>query len=402
MFGSHLSIAGGLVGALHEATGLGLDTVQVFTKNQRQWSVAPLDPGAALEWVSELARLKWQGRAVAHDSYLINLASPDDSPGGLWEKSLATMRIEISRCAALAIPFLVSHPGAHMIKEGPLDGAARVEAGLVRIARAYGRLLRESRDVPVTICLENTAGGGTTLGRSFEELARLRELILQEAGHNADLNGVAGGRIGFCLDTCHALAAGYDISASDETGRARSLAEGRRLGKAMLDEFDRVCGLANLRVLHLNDSHGALGSHIDRHAHIGQGRVALGAFAAVVSHPGLARAPKIMETPKEPSSGGEPMDLLNLRVLKALEAGAEPVVEAPASPAAAAPTRSAKKGSSTPAVTKASKKKPAKTAAKKAAKKVAKKAPRKAPKQATTQKPSRPAPARRRSPGSSS
>lgn len=390
MFGSHLSIAGGLVGALHEATGLGLDTVQVFTKNQRQWSVAPLDPGAALEWVSELARLKWQGRAVAHDSYLINLASPDDSPGGLWEKSLATMRIEITRCAALAIPFLVSHPGAHMIKEGPLDGAARVEAGLVRIARAYAKLLRETRDVPVTICLENTAGGGTTLGRSFEELARLRELILQEAGHNADLNGVTGGRIGFCLDTCHALAAGYDISGKDEAGRARSLAEGRQRGRAMLEEFDRVCGLANLRVLHLNDSQGVLGSHIDRHEHIGLGCVALGAFAAVVSHPALARAPKIMETPKEESPGGEPMDALNLRLLRALQAGDEPVVEAPPKKEAKSPKPAGTKAAPRPAVKQT------------AGKKVAKKAAKKATKKATVRKPAKPRASRARKPGSAS
>lgn len=330
MFGSHLSVAGGLVNALHDATRLSLDTVQVFTKNQRQWAVPPLDPAAARDWLSELDRLGWQRRTVAHDSYLINLASPDDSPGGLWEKSIASMREEITRAAALSIPFLVSHPGAHMIKDGPLDDEARVEAGLVRIARAYKQLLRETRGVPVSICLENTAGGGTTLGVRFEHLARLRELILNEAGADADLalthahderseSWGRGARIGFCLDTCHALAAGYDISATEPTtGAKRTHAQGRALAAAMLDRFDETCGLANLRVLHLNDSLGKHNSRIDRHAHIGQGHVAPGAFGGIVCDPRLAHTPKILETPKEADPKGLPMDTVNLRTLRRL------------------------------------------------------------------------------------
>lgn len=324
MFGSHLSVAGGLVNALVEARALKLDTVQVFTKNQRQWAAPPLDPAAARDWLAGLDELGWRDRTVSHDSYLINLASPDDSPGGLWEKSIASMRDEIERCQALSIPYLVSHPGAHMLKDGDRPEQERVEAGLVRIARAYKRLLRETKGCRVTICLENTAGGGTTLGRSFEELARLRELILAEAGADADLESaggvVRGGRIGFCVDTCHALAAGYDIAATSATTpkRKRTREQGLALGRAMLEEFDRVAGLANLRVLHINDSLGGLGSHIDRHAHIGKGLVTGGAFAALLTHPLLASVPKILETPKEEDARGVAMDTVNLRALRRL------------------------------------------------------------------------------------
>lgn len=322
VFGSHLSIAGGMVNALVEARRLKMDTVQVFTKNQRQWRVTPMDPGAAREWLAELRRLGWERRTVAHDSYLINLASPDDE---LWERSIRAMRDEIERAAALSIPYLVSHPGAHMLRDGPLTPNGRIEAGLRRIAAAYKRLLRDTRGTAVTICLENTAGGGTTLGRTFEELARLRELILEEAGGDADLLhaadervGGVGRRVGFCLDTCHALAAGYDIARHDAEGRRRTVAQGRRAGEAMLAEFDRVCGLGRLKVVHMNDSGGGLGSRIDRHAHIGRGQVSGGVFAAVVNHPALACVPKILETPKEEDESGIPMDIVNLRRLRRL------------------------------------------------------------------------------------
>jgi len=304
MFGSHLSVAGGLVNALIEAQPLKLDTVQVFTKNQRQWTVPPLDPGAAKDWLAELTRLKWQQRTVSHASYLINLASPDDE---LWRKSIAAMRDEIERCQALSIPFLVHHPGAHM--------GTGVEAGLRRIAKAYKQLYTQTRGCAVVTCLENTAGGGSTLGRSFEELAQLKAMIEQEAGADA------AGRVGFCIDSCHALAAGYDIAdtgAGDGTGTRRTVAQGEALGAAMLEELGRVCGLEHIRVLHLNDSLGSRGSHLDRHAHIGQGRVSIGAFAAMVNHPRLRGVPMILETPKGEDPSGRAWDAVNLGKLTRL------------------------------------------------------------------------------------
>ena len=290
--------------AIREAESLTMDTVQVFTKNQRQWKVKPLADEVRDEWRSELERTGWGDLVVAHDSYLINLASPDDE---LWEKSINLMREEIERCEALGITRLVSHPGAHT--------GSGVDTGLRRIAKAYKRLFRETRGYRVTICLENTAGGGSTLGRTFEELADLASYIHEASGSDAE------GRVGFCLDTCHALAAGYDIAThadGDGTGKKRTRAEAEALGDAMLDEFDKICGLGKLNVVHLNDSVGARGSHRDRHAHIGKGNVALGAFASVVNRPALSDVPMILETPKGEDDRGRPWDRVNLAKLRRL------------------------------------------------------------------------------------
>lgn len=300
MFGSHLSIAGGMHNALHEAERLGLDTVQVFTKNQQQWKVKPLTDSAVRDWTSELDRLGWRGRAVSHASYLINLASPDDD---LWKKSIDLMVVEIERCAQLAIPFLVHHPGAFT--------TSTHARGLARIAKAYVSLFKRTRGAPVVSCLENTVGSGSNLGGPFEDLATLRERIIEGTGEPD--------RVGFCFDTCHAHAAGYDMST-------------RQAGERVLDEFDRVCGLDALRVLHINDSVGACGSHKDRHAHIGEGTIGAkpnrkgelkpdlpdSGFAAVVNRTALNAVPKILETPKGANKAGTAFDTLNLRRLRRL------------------------------------------------------------------------------------
>lgn len=320
MFGSHLSIAGGMVNALREAESLKLDTVQVFTKNQRQWSIKPLEEAGVREWLDGLGRLGWLDRTVAHDSYLINLASPDPE---LWEKSVRTMREEIERCEQLSIPYLVSHPGAHM--------GAGVDAGIARIAKAYKRLYHETCGYRTIVCLENTAGGGSTLGRTIEELAQLRQLILEEAGADAagpkgSMSAGSGGRVAFCLDTCHALAAGYDIAShanGDGTGKKRTVADGERLGQEMLERFDSICGLEHLRVVHLNDSVGARASRRDFHAHIGGGNVAIGAFAAVLNRQEIRDVPMILETPKGHDEKGTPFDTINLRKLRRLIASEE-------------------------------------------------------------------------------
>ncbi|MEM1424006.1 MAG: deoxyribonuclease IV [Planctomycetota bacterium] len=310
LLGSHLSIAGAMTNALDEAQSLGLDTVQVFTKNQRTWKFKPLEDEPRDAWNARLEELGWGGRAVAHDSYLINLASPDDE---LWDKSVTLMREEIERCHALGIPHLVSHPGAHMRKE--MDPEEAIEAGLQRIADAYKILFEDTADASVVMCFENTAGGGTTLGRTFEELARLAELVHEKAGAQAER------RVGFCFDTCHALAAGYDLAthaSGDGSGKKRTIADARAVASDVLDEFDSICGLSNLRVLHCNDSKGARGSRIDRHEHIGKGHVSKGAFAAVLNRPELGDVPLILETPKGEDDAGTPYDTLNLRTLRRL------------------------------------------------------------------------------------
>lgn len=303
MFGSHLSIAGGMTNALHEAEGLAMDTVQVFTKNQQQWKVKPLEEGAISDWRAEVERLGWQGRTVSHASYLINLASPDDE---LWAKSVDLMTVEIERCEALGIRFLVHHPGAYT--------TSTPARGLARIAKAYDSLLKRTRGFDTVMCLEDTVGSGSNHGRTFEELADLRGRILDKAAEPD--------RVGYCLDTCHAHAGGYDLST-------------RQGGEEALDAFDNLCGLEHVKVLHLNDSKGECGSRKDRHAHIGEGTIgggtshkslAASGFAAVVNRRALSNVPKIMETPKEETAAGTPMDRVNLRRLrKLIEGSNEPI-----------------------------------------------------------------------------
>jgi deoxyribonuclease-4 len=299
MFGSHLSIAGNLSNAVREAESLGMDTVQVFTKNQQQWKVPPLKDETILEWRGELDRLKWghaddaHGRTVSHASYLINLASPDPE---LWKKSVALMIEEVARCEALGIGYLVHHPGAYTT--GTLEGGTEL------IANAYAEIFDKTAGFKTISCLENTAGGGSLMGGSFDHLARLREAIITKVGREA------AGRIAFCFDTCHAHAAGYDMSSLEAATVA-------------IDAFDRVCGLEHMVVLHLNDSKGKVGSHLDRHEHIGKGEIGVAGFAGVLNHPVLAKRarPMILETPKGENDKGAQWDTINLRQLRKLRPG---------------------------------------------------------------------------------
>lgn len=311
MFGSHLSIAGNMANALREAESLGMETVQVFTKNQQQWRAKPLDEGMVREWHARLAELGWntggldsRGGIVSHASYLINLASVNDD---LWRKSVDLMTDEIERCETLAIPYLVHHPGSFV--GGDLPG------GLKHIEDAYAELFHRTRGYRTVSCLEGTVGAGSTIGGRFEHLAEMRERIAGRTG--------SPDRIAFCLDTCHLHAAGYDLST-------------RALGEQVLGDFDRVCGLKHLRVLHVNDSKGKASSKLDRHEHIGEGwiggtvrphagrgaysaaRLRDSGFAAFMAHPAIRHVPKILETPKVPDSRGKPYDLTNLRRLKLL------------------------------------------------------------------------------------
>lgn len=287
-----------MVNALHEAAKLGMSTVQVFTKNQQQWAPTLLDAGVAREWCSTLKAWGWdvggatgRGRVVSHASYLINLASPNDD---LWEKSIALMRVEIERCEMLNIAFLVHHPGAFT--------TSTRDEGVVRIAKAYARLHKDLPGYGTCLCLEGTAGSGSNLGATFEDLRDLRTHILSHTARPQVL--------GFCLDTCHLHAAGHDMST-------------KQAARATLARFDSMCGLSNVRVWHLNDSKGGIGSHLDRHDHIGHGCVggngsmpppkgsaivskepttqslANSGFAAVLARFGTSPVPLILETPKE-------------------------------------------------------------------------------------------------------
>jgi deoxyribonuclease-4 len=280
MFGSHLSIAGGMHNALLDAEKLDFDTVQVFTKNQQQWKVNPLDPSVIEQWKSHRDRLKFT-QTVSHDSYLINLASPDDA---LWRKSIDLFVEELARCVTLGIPYLVTHPGAH-------TGSGE-EAGLARVAAALDLVHARIPKGPVTTCLEITAGQGSCLGHRLEHLATIIDLV------------EAPQRLAVCLDTAHLFAAGYDF-------------RGRKYAK-FIAEVESTVGLDRIKVLHLNDSKKELGSRVDRHEHIGKGTIGLEGFKPFMRDKHWNKIPKILETAKAKHEDGRDWDAVNLETLKGL------------------------------------------------------------------------------------
>jgi deoxyribonuclease-4 len=273
-----MSISGGLHKAFGHGERAGCDTVQIFSKNQQQWRGKPLRDDEIAQFKAEQDR-SGLGPLIVHDSYLINLASPNDE---LWEKSIAAFADELERCAALGIPYLVTHPGAH-------TGSGEA-AGLAREAQAINRLLGTGVGGGTIILLETTAGQGSCLGHRFEHLAQL----IEQASHPE--------RVAVCVDTCHILAAGYDIRTPDAYA-------------ATMAEFDRVVGVDRIKAFHLNDSQKDLGSRVDRHAHIGAGCVGLEGFRAIVNDPRFADLPMILETPK-----GDDLaeDITNLAALRGL------------------------------------------------------------------------------------
>ena len=276
--GAHMSIAGGLSRAFGRGEKLGCTAIQVFTKNANRWQAKALTGEETAAF-----RLAWEtspiGPVLAHDSYLINLAAPDQD---VWHRSLAAFADEMQRCAALGIPFLVMHPGAHL-------GTGEA-AGLERIVEAFRRLFAEAPS-GVTVLLENTAGQGSYLGGRFAHLAEIMEKV-------------PGGRFGVCFDTCHAFAAGYDL------GSAEGYA-------AVMEEFDRLIGLSRLCAFHLNDTRKGLGSRVDRHEHIGRGAIGRAGFRALLRDFRLRNVPKILETPKGEDDACDRMNLATLHELAA-------------------------------------------------------------------------------------
>ena len=280
MYGSHLSISGGLHNALLAAEKLKLDTVQVFTKNQQQWKCKPLEAPAVYDWQTHCERLKFT-QTISHDSYLINLASPDPV---MWEKSIELFVEELARCVVLKIPYLVTHPGAHM-GEGE-------EKGLKRIAQALDRVHDQIKGDVIT-CLEITAGQGSCLGCKLEHLAEIMEMVKDPK------------RLAVCLDTAHLFAAGYDF-------------RGRKYAPFM-KEVEKTIGVKRIKVWHLNDSKKDLGSRVDRHDHIGKGLIGLDGFKPIVRDKAFKKIPKILETPKEKHPDGRDWDEVNLETLRGLE-----------------------------------------------------------------------------------
>lgn len=286
MFGSHLSVAGGMHNALIEARRLAMDCVQVFTKNQRQWRGAPLSGECVREW-NRHRKDTGLDHVVSHDSYLINLAHAGDEP---WRKSIEAFRDELQRCEMLAIPYLVTHPGAHL--------GAGIDAGVKRVAAALNGLHKDLAGYRTVTLLEVTAGQGSCLGAKFEEIRQIIDLV------------DASERVAVCLDTAHMLEAGYDLTSGEGT-------------RATIQELDSVIGVTRVKTIHVNDSKTPRGSRVDRHEHIGKGHVSLEAFRVVVNHPAFPNVPKILETPKDEAPGGKLWDEINLRVLRDLQTGSK-------------------------------------------------------------------------------
>jgi deoxyribonuclease-4 len=277
-----MSTAGGYYRALERGSEIGCTAVQLFTKNANQWAGKAISPedvslfGGALDKAGYVA-----DDLIAHDSYLINLATPDDA---LWEKSVTAFGHELDRCAMLGVPALVTHAGAHM--------GSGEEAGLERIATGIDRALAERPGQDVTVLLETTAGQGTCLGYAFEHL---RDVISGVREENR-------ARVAVCWDTCHIFAAGIDFT--DEYKYER-----------MVESFDRIVGLERLRAIHMNDSQKGLGSRVDRHAHIGKGMLGVEPFRFIMNDPRLAPLPKVLETPKEADMADDKVNLALLRSL---------------------------------------------------------------------------------------
>ena len=278
LIGSHLSIAGGLQNALLRASQYHFNTCAIFVRNQRRWK-APQLTDEQVELFRQTRKDLGFGPVVAHGSYLVNLAGL--RPVRL--KSLKAFAEELDRCGQLGIEYLVIHPGSRPDKQ----------KGIRKIADAINETLAACSHSQPKVLLETTAGAGNGIGSSFAELAEIISLIDRKK------------RVGICLDTCHIFAAGYDIRTPEAYADT-------------MKQFDETIGLEKLLAIHLNDSRGELGSHLDRHAHIGEGTIGLGGFANFINDAAIAEVPMILETPKGLDDAGQDYDWLNAHSLKSL------------------------------------------------------------------------------------
>lgn len=281
LLGAHISVAGGLHLSFERLREVGGEAMQIFVKNQRQWQAPEIAPEAV-----ERFRSSWRQSGpvpvAAHGTYLINLAAKDSLT---LEKSVLAFADELKRTEMLGISFLIMHPGSH--------GGQGVEKGLEIFVKNLDRAISLSKSSRVIVLIENTAGQGTQLGSSFEEIG----FILGSSKK--------GKRLGVCFDTCHGFAAGYDIRSTLKYSEVFS-------------NFDRAIGLGRLKYFHLNDSKRELASHVDRHEHIGKGRIGLEGFRFLLNDPRFGHHPMVIETPKEDRFE---RDRENIKLLRSLLEG---------------------------------------------------------------------------------
>lgn len=256
-----MSIGGGVHRAIERACSIGCTAMQIFVKNNMQWFARPLAPEEIKAFVRHAQRAELSS-VFAHANYLINLAATNPQ---FHANSLRALAEELIRANALKLPFLVMHPGAHL--------GAGEEAGLEKIVASIDAVFTAIPKIKTKIALETTAGQGTCLGHRFEHLAWIIENVREP------------GRLCVCLDTAHVFAAGFDLTSEAGT-------------RKMFREFERTIGLEHLVALHLNDSKSARGSRVDRHEHIGKGKIGLDAFRFIMRDSRFRKIPKVLETPK--------------------------------------------------------------------------------------------------------
>ncbi|MGA3051481.1 MAG: deoxyribonuclease IV [Chitinispirillaceae bacterium] len=258
--GPHVSIAGGVQNAPLNARALGATGFGLFTKNQRQWNAAPYTDEVVTAFRKNLKECGYSPKqALAHGGYLINLGNPDRAA---FDKSYSALVDELRRCSRIGLPLLNIHPGSHL-------KLVTEEACMRQIAEAVNRAHKETEGV--TVVFENTAGQGSNVGHSFEQIAFMIGLVADKS------------RVGFCLDTCHAFAAGYDLRTKKSYG-------------AVMQSLDATVGFRYLRGVHLNDALFTLGSHLDRHQSIGKGNLGLNAFHFLMRDERFEDIPLVLET----------------------------------------------------------------------------------------------------------
>ncbi len=276
-----MSVAGGIHNAFSSGMEAGCDCLQIFVKNQRQWSAPPL-VDEAIEAYKAAERETGLTPVIAHATYLANLASP---VAATHRRSVDALVDEMERCARLGVPYLVLHPGAHM-GEG-------VAAGIERIATGLDQVHARTEAKATQFLLETTAGQGSSIGCEIEHLGRIMQSVK------------APGRLGVCVDTCHVFAAGYDIRTADGYGHLTA-------------ELERYVGLKRIKCIHVNDSQRPCGSRVDRHDAIGKGKIGKAGFRHLVNDARLAGVPRVLETPKGTDGRGTDLDRVNLKRLRAL------------------------------------------------------------------------------------
>ena len=281
LLGAHMSVAGGIHRGVDAAHALEMTACQVFTKNASQWACKPLVDGDCELFTASVAKTGI-AEVYSHASYLINLGTPDDL---LWSKSIDATIVELQRAAMLKIKGVVLHPGA-FVSSSEAEGVRRVHEAMLRIVDAI-----DGQEVQLLI--ENTAGQGTCLGRT---VSQLQAIFGELTGHP---------KLGLCIDTCHAHAAGYSLEGGDGLSR-------------LVDELQEAQLLGRVALIHLNDSLKPAGSRVDRHAHIGDGTIGAEGIGRFMVHDAFRRLPMVLETAKGITEGGEDWDAVNLRRLRSL------------------------------------------------------------------------------------